>query len=159
MDPTQSQEHQFYKAQMLIHNTTRIKCYVYKRYKVVLFISDKFTFQKCKISPSCWAAVGPFCSLRGDTKRFGDGDFLLPTKRNFDFNNQCILEGVAGLRPGGPLRRYHTGSPFLFTCTSAYIFFIILPTQLHIIISDYAVNCSNTPSKYGCGRDTSLCRS
>jgi hypothetical protein len=55
-------------------------------------------------------------------------------------HNQCILEGVAGLRPGGPLRRYHTESPFLlFTCTSAYIFFIILPTKLHIIISDYAV--------------------
>ena len=44
--------------------------------------------------------------LRGDTKRFGDGDFFLPTKRNLNFNNQCILEGVAGLRPGGPLRRY-----------------------------------------------------
>ena len=26
--------------------------------------------------------------LRSDTKRFGDGDFFLPTKRNLNFNNQ-----------------------------------------------------------------------
>jgi len=26
--------------------------------------------------------------LRGDTKRFGDGDFFLPTKRNLNFNRE-----------------------------------------------------------------------
>jgi hypothetical protein len=80
---------------------------------------------------------GPF---RSDTKRFGDGDFFLSTKRNLNFNNQCILEGVSGLCSGGPLRRYIIpGSPYYFrmhcTCISAYIFFNTVPTQWHVIIS------------------------
>ena len=63
-------------------------------------------------------------SLRSDTKRFGDGEFLFPTKRNLNFNNQCIFGGVSGLRPGDPLRRYLSYILLIFTscvCTSAFI--------------------------------------